>query len=304
MSSGTDADLASQLGGDLVSLIRDVDAPLVEVTVLSGRGYPGYEPSAFRLRFADGRVLKGRRFARAPQAKEVEDILRQLCGHGLPAVVARAGAALLTEWIDGQGLNAATWTAEVLRQCGALQGSLHSVPVSAAHRRTPSRVIGRWHSNLQRQLTQLAAAGALEPGEAHTSFAIAARCAPSSCTVGYIHGDFCPENLVLQPSGEVGVVDNETLSIDAHDYDLGRTWYRWPIQVAQREAYLEGYNCYRSAAGFLQHFPFWAIAGVVAGAVFRLEKHASASSVPINRLRALVRDAERGVSPETAALHW
>lgn len=296
--------LHDQLGDDLAALVRHIGPALVEAVLLTGVGYPGYEPSAFRLRFADGRVLKGMRCTSAERAATVQEVAQHVHRSILPTVVARRGAALLTEWIDGQCLDSAAWPPEVLARCGAVQGILHSIPLAPEHHRSHGSVLENRCAKLHRHLGTLVDAGILQTDEAPIILDLAMRALPSRCTVGYVHGDFCHENLVVRPSGDIGVIDHETLDVNAHDFDLGRTWYRWPLQMAQRQAYLDGYRQHRCTDDFVQHFPFWAISGVLAGAVFRLRKTPDAASVPVARLRALVRTLESGTGNDSAALQW
>src|SRR5262249_5063544 len=107
--------------------------------------------------------------------------------------------------------------------------------------------------------------------------------------------------IVRQPSGEVILVDTETLSIQPCDYDLGRTWYRWPMPRASRQSYFSGYRSYRGLDDFLAHFPFWAIAAIVDGALFRGRRGgAEAAAVQVRRLCGLLESLERGAAAEDA----
>ena len=76
-------------------------------------------------------------------------------------------------------------------------------------------------------LPRLVELGALAPDAAGMLLAAARGNAPTDPAVGLIHGDFCPENIVLRAPNMPAVVDNETLAIDVVPYDLGRTWHRW-----------------------------------------------------------------------------
>jgi aminoglycoside phosphotransferase (APT) family kinase protein len=115
--------------------------------------------------------------------------------------------------------------------------------------------------------------------------------------VGLVHKDFCRENMVVSPDGVVRVVDNETLAVDCPDYDLTRTWYRWPMDPAQAVAYLAGYRRHRSTETLARHFPFWAVAVLSESALFRLRRGLSAA-LPLGRLRELLdRHAVSGERP-------
>jgi hypothetical protein len=54
------------LGDDIVALMGTLNAPF------SGAGYPGYQASTFRVRLADGLLLKGRRVGSAGRSETIE----------------------------------------------------------------------------------------------------------------------------------------------------------------------------------------------------------------------------------------
>ena len=292
--------LERELGSDLWSLVRSVDTPLAAATPVSGGDYAGYRPNAFRLQFADGRVLKGRRVDTAQQAETVEYVSQCLGHRGLPRVWGRCGRALLTEWVEGEVLAAGPCDPEVLRQCGTLQGFVHSRELPEGSP-SPANTMKSWQRTLERRLVELVESGVLENLVARHAVEIARGYAPPHCALGFAFVDFCADNIVQQASGEVCVVDNETLSIEPCDYDLARTWYRWPMKGADREAYFSGYRVHRRLETFLAHFPHWAIAALVDGALFRARRGGvEAAAVPVGRLRALLHDLERGVAAEAA----
>lgn len=118
--------------------------------------------------------------------------------------------------------------------------------------------------------------------------------APRNVAVGIVHGDFCAENMIVRASGNVSVVDSENLSIAPHDYDLGRTWYRWPMTQVQCEAYYDGYHQYRSSADFVTHLPYWAIGVLARSAAFRLRVGARDALIPIQQLKAILQGDLQG----------
>jgi len=292
---------SSRISTDLLALARAVGVPLAESTSVSGTGYPGYQANAFRLRFADGRLLKGRQFAAVKRAATVEYVARHIAHPGFPKVLARINGALLSEWIEGHPLCMTDMTPALLRRCGALHGFMHSVPLplDCPYRfHTTSR---EWCDELAQRLEELATAGILKPGEAQCAFDRAIHSVPNSCDGGFVHRDFCAENMVVCPTGQVWVIDNETVGVDAYDYDLGRTWYRWPMSWRQRQAYLEGYRVYRSPDAFLSHLPFWSIVAIVGSAVFRLRRQRDGASEPAERLRGMLSHLARSCSAEERA---
>jgi phosphotransferase family enzyme len=303
MNSTPDPIVTSQLGDSLLRLVRTIGVPLVEVTPLRGPGYPGYEPNSFRIDFADGRSLKGRRCGNARRAELVESVLRHLDHPALPKAVARSGEALLVEWAEGRPLDGPDCTPDLLSSCGALQGYMHSVPIPRQHPFAGDVTMAARIEKLEQDLTALAAGRVLDDDEARRARELAVRCAPQHPDVGFVHRDFCAENLVLTPAGDIRVVDNEALAVDACDYDLGRTWHRWPMRRPQREAYFDGYARHRSPADFVRHFPFWAIVAVAGAASFRLKIHPAGALAPASKLRALLHALECGAADD-AIFQW
>ena len=299
MKSGRD-DPRCRLGEDLQRLVDSVGVTLVEATPLIGPGYPGYQPTASRLRFADGRVLKGREFANPARAVIVEYVSRHVQHPGLAAFVGRHGRALLTDWVEGRPLEAGDATPALARQCGALQGFIHSVVLPPDGNDERYHLPPGWRTGLETGLDSLVRAGLLDGKEARQALDVCRAYTPDRYEVGFAHHDFCAENMVLHPSGEVRVVDNETLRIEAYSLDLARTWYRWPMDPSQRRAYFEGYRRRRSADEFIAHFPYWAVVTLVSAATFRLKREVAAAAVPVRRLRSLLHDLAQGTKPDAA----
>jgi aminoglycoside phosphotransferase len=276
---------------DLAALIRAVPGALVELSPLRRADAPRVPASAFRLRFADGSRRKARVCALPAQAARIETLIGWLAARlPIPRVLARHGTALLTEWVDGESLDLATLSAERLRACADLRARVHTVPVPPACPWTASDAARRWR-RFGTQLDALVAAGALAAPEAAHARAIAEPHAATAFATGCTHRDFCAENFVVDAAGRAVIVDNETVGIDALDFDLARTWYRWPMLPAQREAYLSAYARHRDPAAFLVHFTYWAILVLVDSAYLRLAAAPGVRAVPVQRLRALLATA-------------
>lgn len=275
----------AELGDDLAALVAEAGVALCEVTPLSVRGKRGVA-SVFRLRFADGRVCKGSRIGNAGQVARVASLVAAL-GDGAPRLLACRGKALLSEWVDGATLAAADYDAVRVRACGAWQARVHrGRPLDAA---AAGACLAQRRERLQQQLGRLRAGGSLDEGEVAALERLAAVHAPASCEAGVSLSDFCPENIVWRPSGEPCLIDVETLNHEPHDYDLARTWYRWPMSAAQRGDFFAGYRQHRDPASFFAHRPFWLLAAVASSAIFRRDHRADAIGVPLAVLRALAR---------------
>ncbi len=281
------------LGGDLLTLARGVDSELLEVEPLSHSYLSGLKRGCFLLRFSGGRKLKGRRFINTKRAKRVYELSRYLDASHFPQVISHHRTALLMDWIDGKPLSSSKPTFETLRECGELQGITHNLKlpdkiitpalkgVKASYQPPDRKVRKRIH--------ELVLLGLLDKFETRELLEIIRERAPKDFDFGLILGDFFLENLVTGPSGYIYFVDTESLAINSYDYDLARTWYRWPMNREQREAYLSGYTLHRSIENFRMHFYYWMIIVLVRSALFRFKFGTKELSFPINKLRELIK---------------
>lgn len=294
----TRADLERALDGDLVAALGALGVSPAAATPVSGEGYPGYRPAAYRIETLEGRVLKGRLFNKPANAELAEQVAAALPARIVPAALARSGRALITEWVDGPRPEGVHCTTSVLRHCGEVQAFVHRQPIPEREAERRARRLQAHSNSLRERIDLLIAAAVLDADEGTRAGKTALSHVPSAPVLGFILGDFCPENSIVRDSGEVCFVDHETLAIDYCDYDLARTWYRWPMTPAQRSAFFAGYDAKRSVQPFLSHFPFWAIAVLVGSAWYRHRRHEEASAIPLARLRALLADLEGGRRPE------
>ncbi len=283
----TSGDPAERLGADLWALVEAQGGQLVAAAPIGTLRSRLRPRAAFRLRLADGRVLKGRRVNDEASAVRVERLSRLLEPRHFPRLLARRGAALLSEWADGMPVPSTDNAADLCRQVGGLQGRLHRLAASADEI-SPARE--RWHHwsrRLEQDLDVLVTSSCIDRATAARAMAMAVRGAPADVDLGLVHGDLCPENLVLH-DGVVRVVDTEDLRIYACDHDLARTWLRWPMGPAERQAYYDGYGQHRSWRGFDEHFTHWAVIVLVESASFRLRAGVGDPGPALARLRGLV----------------
>jgi Ser/Thr protein kinase RdoA (MazF antagonist) len=230
----------------------------------------------------------------------IEYVSRGLGFRGVPRVLARSGTSLLSQWVEGQQLSNHC-EANLLRQCGALQGLTHSrtLPGDCP---SPHDIESR-KRNLKSNLETLVRLEVLGANQTAKVADLAESHSPESCASGFTYGDFCADNIVRQPSGDVCFVDTETLDVQPYDYDLARTWYRWPMNPGERQAYLGAYREHRPLADFEAHFPYWAIIAIVGSAVFRARRGGpAATTIPVQRLNALIGDLERGSAKDAIYL--
>jgi len=113
---------------------------------------------------------------------------------------------------------------------------------------------------------------------------------PKTFDMGLVHGDYCPENIVIKDNEDICIIDNENLSIDCLDYDLARTFYRWSMDVYQKNAFLKGYELYRSAKNYNSHCYFWDLRVLTKSILHRTRAISQSVSIPINKLKSIITD--------------
>jgi len=275
------------IGADLLALIRARPERLISLTEISTLSSPARRRTAFRLEFAGGLTLKGRRLESPERAQRVERILG-LAGDGFPRTIDRRGDALLLQWIQGRALASLDPVPPAaLERCGRILGALHQLATPElpdVRIPAPEDLLAK----LRRDTGLLADAGELDSGLGRTAVETAAALAPRRASSGVIHKDFCAENIVLDDSGSPVSIDNAALSVGPHDLDLARTWYRWEMNPRDRSHFLRGYERHRGSVTFVEHFAFWAICVLAGSASIRLRARLGGHREPLIRLRRLL----------------
>jgi Ser/Thr protein kinase RdoA (MazF antagonist) len=224
---------------ELATPVRAVEPIGRLVSPLSAR-------AAFKLRLADGSLLKARRLESEQRCATLADLAPLLEGLPFNRALAFRGAALLEQWIPGRPFADADATPQRLAEAGALLGRLHRLQLPATPRPATKATPARLLRKVEAQLHQLSELALLSADDVSTLLVEAGRCLPETLETGLVHHDFCAENLIISADGDLCVVDNEDLRVGPLDADLARTFLRWPMNSTQRAAFLSGYR--RTAA--------------------------------------------------------
>jgi thiamine kinase-like enzyme len=254
---------------------------------------------AYRVTLSDGCIVKARRTLSEMRAQAVCDALSALDDDRFARVLARRGAVLIEEWVDGKPLTSEAPRDDHLREAAALLARIHAVSVVADACVRSEQPTRHRLAATEARLSALTAAGALSRIDVEVLEDALRRADPGRAQAGLVHLDFAFENMVLDPQGRLRMIDNEAMSVDAFDYDLARSWYR-SAMVPQTWARFE--DVYRRAGGVgaQDHSAeFWRIAAVVEGAVTRLEVDPSRVAIPLDRLRDMAADLRHRSSRTT-----
>jgi len=260
---------ALKLGVSLCGLINDFPELLVSAKEITGMNAPGRPKATFRLEFESGLTLKGRRLRSADDAVKMMNICSALGSPSLSEIMARNEEALLEKWIDGTPLNElSNLTADILAACGEILGTFHTTSCPGRRDCGPVEIRKRTE-NFDAELQELERSNLIPMQTRLRLMRRFGQGAPSGADTGFIHGDFCAENIVLDTGHILRVIDNGSLSTGPLEEDLGRTFSRWPMDDRQKAAFLEGYSRHRDPAAFLIHSGFWIVSALAHSAVVR-----------------------------------
>jgi hypothetical protein len=285
----------AELGLDLCWLINAVGVPVVEVRQVTTIPAVDGQRGSFRVTLADGQTLKARRLRTPSDVERVRRLSSLLDPQFFPPILAHRGCGVLSRWIPGRSMHSGDWTSGDLRVCGRLHAAIHRLPVAAdvaPLRRSPVRSEQR----LEQLLDELVEHRALDACQANAVQSLTSLTAPPRQSTAVCHRDFCGDNIIMTPGGHLCVVDNETIAIDSPEYDLARTWYRWPMTASQQQAYAEGYGAHEHVGRFAAHFLHWALIVLVESAAYRARAGAATIRVPLQRLTYLLRTDGRNES--------
>ncbi len=261
-----------------------------EADVLSAATAPQGPRTLYRVSLDDGRTVKARRLESEDEAAHHQAI-RAGVPAAFAAVLARSGAVLIEEWIEGRSLAAAPPDASLVREAARLLASLHAIP-RADGRDLPCFVsTSGWRSRAEVRLDEVCAAEVLDADAAVVLRNALGALDPGRAEAGVVHLDFCGENMVVDREGRLRAIDNELVRIDASGFDLARTRYRWALDDAAWRAFEDAYaGAGRGRAAFA-HLRFWRIVSTVLSAAYRLRTSHLDRFGPAESLRRLASEA-------------
>lgn len=274
----------ADLPGDILAAAEFVGGVVVAAEGITTLRSRGGRHLCFKLRFADGRTVKGRSFRSLDRRETVSALAPRLRGLPFSRLLADHGSATIEEWIDGTPVRADSMSPDGV-------GGLARVLVTL-HRREASdeaAQAGPFSRRLQKQLGLLVDESHLGSQVAAALHERALENKAGGLEAGIIHTDYHPRNMIATRGGEVWIVDNEGIRHGALDFDLARCWQQWPMTPMQREAFCQAYAERRSLKSFLAHQVFWSIVTRVHSARIHLRRRQ-----PVEALLAALERTARG----------
>jgi aminoglycoside phosphotransferase (APT) family kinase protein len=227
---------------DVSDALRDLGLEPRSFTPIGG--FPRWRPGrvTYRVELASGGVVKVRRLTRPRATTRAAVLLRALDDPDLPAPLFASGRVTVEQWVDGVSLASVRPTARHVEAAADLLGRLHAHAAVPGHpfRRTGS--VAPLLAKTGDRLDALQQDGLLTRAEERRLVAELRNGLPDYSARGPVHGDLCAENLVVVPEGRVVSIDNERVRIDFLDYDLARTWVRWPMAAGMHARFERRYT--------------------------------------------------------------
>ena len=209
-------------------------------------GFPRWHVDriTFRVDLADGTTVKVRRVTKAARPTRAAALVRALDDPRLAPPLAMEGRVAVEAWVAGTPLQPTTITTQRVHEAADLLASLHARSDVPGHpfRRTGS--VAPVRERALRHLAELHTGGVLHAHERQELTARIGRDLPIRATRGVVHGDLCPDNLVVTDDGALVSVDNERVRIDFLDHDLARTWTRWPMTRDHEREFFARYRAH------------------------------------------------------------
>ena len=247
---------------------------------------------SYKVELCDGRTVKARCLLDESTAEKTQQIRAAVPVETFPPVILRHGRVFVEPWVEGIPLSSAGATRAQVATAASLLARVHAVEEVAGRKVRCERATQAWRERTTAWLELLVARSAIRGDCFQTLQGALQRSDPGTARLGVIHGDFCAENMIVDPAGNLVVIDNEDFAVDALDYDLGLTWYRWPLPEPAFALFLEAYS--RQARQTVSPLTFWKIAAVAKGAASRVQLFPEGAAPALARLEQLAAELEEG----------
>lgn len=258
--------------------------------------FPGIQRATYRVDLESGEIVKARRLEDEPTARRLAEHRRGLPDAFAP-ILARHGRVVLEQWVHGRFVGNTPQAAGIVREAAGLLAMLHGMPVFADRDRHDEDT-NAWRVKTESWLQALTADGALDAKAADRLRDDLERSDPGRSATGLGHFDFCGENMLLDDSARLRVIDNERVGVGPFGFDLARTRYRWALGEEDWQLFEETYAATVAREAPFSDHEFWRLVVLVQSAHLRLGMVGEHLSVPLDSLRRL---AALATAVDTAA---
>jgi hypothetical protein len=255
-----------------------------DVTALPALNPWARTPRTFAITTATRERIKIRFARRARYAARAAHLTARFGDPRVAPPLAVRGTAMMERWVDGEALSTLSLDRSHVDAAAEILAAIHAV--GARSTRTTTMLLPR----LSRQLAELTAAGTVARPTALRLERLVVRQLPKEAAWGVTHGDLCDENLVVGTNGALSSIDNEAFCWGFLDYDLARTWYRWPMPAWAEARFSRRYWTLRGEPGQTEA---WRVLATVKGLHIRLRAGSPAQLESLALRRILESDSAR-----------
>ena len=233
LAADTEKALETRFGPDLQVLKQHLGGAVETAEELTRITSPGLEKASFKLTLEDGRRFKLRRFNSAGDWSSVVLLAPLLNKLAFSRLVFAHGMAAIEQWVPGKPLAAGAVSQDQLTRAGEILGQVHGTELRSSVRPASPVDVDSYLEGIAAHLAALEEHCVLDSGAARKLREMASHARPDRIDTGLIHGDFCAENMVVTDREDIVVVDNESLRVGELDYDIARSWARWPMSATR-----------------------------------------------------------------------
>lgn len=284
MSAAAPGTLPALVDLELTAVLGQLGWKPGEVTVLSPASPRKFWRYTLRVDLDGGAVVKVRHLESAEAAGRLVRI-RESLDRSFSAVLGWEGQTLVEEWIEGVPLDKLPADENHLDEAATLLGRLHRKPADLPADLPEAAPLDQAVGDLEK-----CRAAGLIPGDDVDRLAdLLRRFDPGRTEQTLTHRDFCAENIIVDSSGALRVVDNEWIAYGPPGFELGRTRSRWRMSPDGWARFVAAYGAVRPIDD--DALTFWSIAGAAWSIRLRIGCDPTTIEVPLGLLRTLLEES-------------
>jgi hypothetical protein len=281
--------MSNSLDVEILDALEQFGIRIRTVLRISSFHSPEIARKTYRINH-DGGIVKARLLEDESTAGILADFRSEL-PEEFARILSLSGRVLIEEWIEGDPLTDVP-EPHLLTTAGTLLADLH------ARQTVQNRALHEMHPTTdhllaaQKCLHRLVSDEVLPKDVATRLELTMKRSNPLSAISGLVHLDFCGENMVIDRSGRLRLVDNERIGLDSLAYDLARTWYRWALPADAWKTFFISYTTRLPFPNPMDSFSFWKIVVAARSAELRLRALPEKVDVSLSCLRTLAEEEQ------------
>jgi hypothetical protein len=230
---------------------------------------PRADKVALLVQFANGLRIKLCIFAAGDWSLEQgNQYLGKVASGRFPRVLAQGDRWAAMEWIEGETLSRRTASHDVMCQAVSLLTAIHAARIEPAPG-IAERIRNEVRLNIKQRLPVLVSNGILSDLQSQRVADLGDATLAGSLDISLIHGDFSPDNLVVQ-GGQVYAIDNDRVRLHVTNYDICRAvtfWNEWNLSGTR---FLEAYAKRSSRSLDPASLLFWGVYDLVYRTSYRI----------------------------------